>query len=240
MRALTELKKECMSRIVGGRPIQCAICKENKPKRLLLHHYSYNNESVTYNQFENSDDGRLKYYSNMMDDVKKNPFNFEIFCVNCHNEVESQVSKTLKGEEIQYSTYDHPTVFWTAVFVTTQCRFHKKTSIDSEEDYFESVELFNQAHKPDTITSPPSSILTMPCVLCNELSTTKKIIFFKNKNIGRNIIPLCASHEEINIVDVGGPIPGEFGDMHVITASTVKDPDCLLEFPLFPNGLAFD
>jgi hypothetical protein len=136
MRALTELKKECMSRVISvtkRTSISCAICNENKPKRLLLHHYSYNNESVTYNQFENSDDGRLKYYSHIIDDVKKSPYNFEIFCVKCHNEVESQVSKTLKwgkhevgGEEIQYFTYDHPTVFWTVVFITVQCRFHKR------------------------------------------------------------------------------------------------------------------
>lgn len=65
MRALTELKKECFKRI--GSNISCFCCGKDKYSSLLIHHLSYTEKSITYNKFENSDDGRLKYYANLLE-----------------------------------------------------------------------------------------------------------------------------------------------------------------------------
>jgi len=94
MRALTELKKECMGRIIPDEySICCYICYESRPKRLTIHHHCYGPQSVTYNQFENSDDGRLKYYAHLMDEIKNNINNFAVLCINCHNKLERLLKK---------------------------------------------------------------------------------------------------------------------------------------------------
>ena len=85
MRALTELKKECFNRISGS---YCFCCGHNKPKQLTLHHLSYSKNSITYNNFENSDDGRLKYYVCLLDEIKEDASNFIVVCMNCHNIIE--------------------------------------------------------------------------------------------------------------------------------------------------------
>ncbi len=85
MRALTELKKECFERI--GVKI-CYCCYSKNPKQLIIHHLSYTKNSIIYNKFENNDDGRLKYYANLLDEIKINITNFLIFCINCHNKLE--------------------------------------------------------------------------------------------------------------------------------------------------------
>lgn len=86
MRALTELKKECFKRI--GSNISCFCCGKDKYSNLLIHHLSYTEKSITYNKFENSDDGRLKYYANLLDEIKIDPDNFLTMCFNCHKELE--------------------------------------------------------------------------------------------------------------------------------------------------------
>ena len=85
MRALDELKKECFRRI--GHDI-CFCCGESKLKRLLAHHRSYTSKSVTYNKWGNSDDERLKYYSNLLDEINYDHGNFLIMCFNCHKQLE--------------------------------------------------------------------------------------------------------------------------------------------------------
>lgn len=85
MKALTELKKECFNRVAGS---FCFCCGDNKPRKLLLHHLSYNEKSVTYNKFPNTDDGRLKYYSCLLDEIKQQPDNFLVLCINCHDIIE--------------------------------------------------------------------------------------------------------------------------------------------------------
>jgi len=82
LRALTELKKECISR--ANWPVMCQLCWKRNPKQLILHHFWYSKNSVTYNQFENNDDGRLKYYAHLLDEIKKDPKNFIPLCVDCH------------------------------------------------------------------------------------------------------------------------------------------------------------
>lgn len=91
MRALTELKKESFSRVSDN--IAC-LCGISSPKRLLIHHLSYTSESITYNKFENSDEGRLKYYANLLDEIKTDPTNFLILCFKCHKEVEKLLKMT--------------------------------------------------------------------------------------------------------------------------------------------------
>lgn len=95
MRALTELKKECIIRLVGY--CQCFTCDENKPKRLLIHHHGYFPDSVVYNKFEESDDGRLKYYAHLLDEIKEREENFTVLCVECHNYLEKHVKSYLAG-----------------------------------------------------------------------------------------------------------------------------------------------
>jgi len=85
MRALTELKKECMKR-VGF--VYCFCCENNKPKQLTMHHLAYYPDSVVFDQFDNSDDGRLKYYSHLIDEIKKRASNFFVLCNRCHETVE--------------------------------------------------------------------------------------------------------------------------------------------------------
>ena len=94
MRALTELKKECMGRVrYGNHSKDCFICFESRPKRLTIHHHCYDRHSITYNQFENSDDGRLKYYAHLMDEIKNDPDNFTVLCINCHSKLERLLKK---------------------------------------------------------------------------------------------------------------------------------------------------
>ena len=104
MRALTELKKECFNR-VSDNWIYCIVCDEERIKKLVLHHLSYTKNSVIYNQFENSDDGRLQYHSKLLDEIKKNKNNFVILCMNCHKIVESLIDKEIY--EIQNVLHDH-------------------------------------------------------------------------------------------------------------------------------------
>lgn len=95
MRALTELKKQCFIEI--GRT-NCLCCNESRPKRLLVHHLSYTKDSVTYSgrnitpeiriKFSNDDYGRLKYYSNLLDEILEDKDNFIVICFKCHTELE--------------------------------------------------------------------------------------------------------------------------------------------------------
>jgi hypothetical protein len=236
MRALTELKKECMSRVISvtkHTSISCAICNENRAKRLLLHHYSYNNESVTYNQFENSDDGRLKYYSNIIDDVKKSPYNFEIFCVKCHNEVESQVAKSLETNEVHVPSHDYPLVFWTAVFITVQCRLWK-TTIDSKEDYLDKLREFKKLYK-----------IKPPCAFCDKLSTNE-VTEVGTENCSEDIyihhFPLCDYHKKINISDIVENMEIDGAIKYTVTASFPmhKDLDGNLKFNTSGLSCFFD
>ncbi len=106
MRALTELKKECIKRLCRDHysydetclycRVECFICSESRIKRLVIHHKAYTENSVTYNKFENSDDGRLKYYVNLLDEIKVDITNFYPLCVNCHGIVETYI----KNDEI--------------------------------------------------------------------------------------------------------------------------------------------
>jgi len=229
MRALTELKKECMSRIVGDTPIQCSICNENRAKRLLLHHYSYNNDSVTYNQFENSDDGRLKYYSNIIDEVKKRPYNFAILCVTCHNEVESQVAKTIKFKTVEEISQTLPLAFWTVVFITAQCKLWE-TTIDSKEDYLDKLREFKKLYK-----------IKPPCAFCEKLSTSE-VTNVGTENCGEDIytyhFPLCDYHKKINIFDIVKNIEIDGAIKYTVTTSFPmhKDLDDNLKFDT--SGLA--
>lgn len=93
MKALIELKKECFNRISGS---YCKCCYNENPKQLLIHHLSYTEKSITYNKFDNSDDGRLKYYSNLLDEIKMDINNFVVLCFDCHQIIE----KLLKMEWI--------------------------------------------------------------------------------------------------------------------------------------------
>jgi len=85
MRALIELKKECFERV--GLP-ECFCCENQNTKQLVLHHLSYDKDSVTYNRFENSSDGRLKYYVMLLDEIKNKPDNFLVLCMDCHQVIE--------------------------------------------------------------------------------------------------------------------------------------------------------
>lgn len=100
MRALTELKKECFSHL--NFPSKCLCCAEDKPRRLLLHHLSYSNDSVTYNKsksckFSNNDYGRLKYYAHLLEDeILDNVDNFIIVCFKCHKILEDLLKMNQK------------------------------------------------------------------------------------------------------------------------------------------------
>lgn len=85
MKALIELKIECFNRISGS---FCSCCYNDNPKLLVIHHLSYRENSVTYNKFDNSDDGRLKYYSNLLDEIKSDYSNFVVLCFDCHQVIE--------------------------------------------------------------------------------------------------------------------------------------------------------
>lgn len=98
MKALIELKKECFNRISGS---FCKCCYNENPRRLLIHHLSYTEKSITYNKFENSDDGRLKYYSNLLDEIKMDSENFVVLCFDCHQIIE----KLLKMKWIDAYNY---------------------------------------------------------------------------------------------------------------------------------------
>lgn len=98
MKALTELKKECINRIYEAtnnfyKPY-CHSCYNGKVKNLILHHLEYTNNSIVYKNFENSDDGRLKYYSCLLDEIKEDPYNFTVLCGYCHTYLEELLGMT--------------------------------------------------------------------------------------------------------------------------------------------------
>ena len=228
MRALTELKKECMSRVISvtkHNSISCLVCDEIRPNRLLLHHYSYNNKSVTYNQFENSDDGRLKYYSNIIDEVKERPYNFEILCVNCHSEIESQVSKTVDIKEIttkEIYEYSHDyqgdfVIFWMVVYITVRCRLDN-IIIENKEDISLVKKEFNNLFKKEP---------NPPCAFCEKLSTSE-VTNVETENGGEDIImhhfSLCYHHKKFNIVKIEKTM--DELNQYTVTAS----------FPMYKNS----
>ena len=85
MNALIALKKECFNRIGGS---FCSCCDNDNPSHLIIHHLSYSEKSITYNKFENSYDGRLKYYANLLDEIKFDYSNFVVLCFDCHQIIE--------------------------------------------------------------------------------------------------------------------------------------------------------
>ena len=85
LRALTELKKECMRRL-GFK--YCRCCYNSKPKQMTIHHLAYYPDSVVYDQYGNSDDERLKYYSYLLDEIKIREKNFWVMCNGCHQFLE--------------------------------------------------------------------------------------------------------------------------------------------------------
>jgi hypothetical protein len=76
------IKLHCMGFV--SNPVECFYCKEENIKYLLLHHISYNRNSVTYNKFANSLNGRVEYHSGLLNEVMSNPKNFLVLCFECH------------------------------------------------------------------------------------------------------------------------------------------------------------
>lgn len=85
--ALKSLRKLCFVRldITTGWGRSCRTCETTKG--LLIHHSKYYSDSVTYNQFEDSEIGRLQYYSKLLDEIKKEYGNLVILCFSCHEEL---------------------------------------------------------------------------------------------------------------------------------------------------------
>ena len=175
MRALTELKKECMKRLISrDSQVNCKICDEMRPKRLLIHHVSYDRNSITYNQFENSDDGRLKYYSTLLDEIKRRgPENFVTLCINCHNKLEKLVSKSLH-EKIIYKIEDEK--FYRIYSITVACRISKKSV----------TQIMNEFNKT-----------SLTCVYCNE-EWLDDVDISKGYEIQYSICNTCANQLNLN------------------------------------------
>lgn len=114
MRALTEIKKVCFGYVwecgmnyfhYESENPYCEICGESKPKRLVLHHINYNEDSVTYNQFNNSDIGRIQYHAMLLNEIFSNPHNFNILCVGCHEKLEESLRLTTQKVYEEFSLF---------------------------------------------------------------------------------------------------------------------------------------
>ena len=130
MKALIELKKECFSRV--GDSI-CFCCENTNPKQLVLHHLSYTKNSIIYSKFENNDDGRLKYYSNLLDEIKQDPNNFLVLCIDCHQVIEKllkmelyEASNWINGDNYANGMYDKA---WQLSFERRDMQFRPKPQI---------------------------------------------------------------------------------------------------------------
>ena len=88
LRVLTELKNFCFEQLEVNCHKSCFVCANPKTSSLLIHHLKYTKNSIIYNQFENSDIGRLQYYSRLLDEIKSNPRNLIILCYRCHEKLE--------------------------------------------------------------------------------------------------------------------------------------------------------
>jgi hypothetical protein len=75
---------------------RCRCCANESPKQLLLHHLNYFSDSVTYDQFGNSDDERLKYYAYLLDEISAHENNFCVLCIQCHEIIEKLLKMTLE------------------------------------------------------------------------------------------------------------------------------------------------
>ncbi len=123
MKALIELKKECMSRLtITESSICCFVCKDIRAKRLCIHHFGYDKNSITYNKFENSNDGRLKYYSTLLDEIKNDPSNFITLCINCHTKLEQLVKNNKNQVDFERTENDEMDYI---LAITLGCKLNK-------------------------------------------------------------------------------------------------------------------
>lgn len=106
MNPLNALKEECFKRCCKHDEDstccfcrhECYICAHDRISHLVLHHYTYNENSVIYNQFDNTNDGRLEYYVSLLKEIKKSRDNFIILCMKCHESLEDML-RNPKSEE---------------------------------------------------------------------------------------------------------------------------------------------
>lgn len=78
-----EAQKEKCGKLIGG---CCVICKCKKAKRgMTIHHRWYITNDVIYSNYPQNDSGRLQYYKDLEEMIKKNPKRFAYICNTHHH-----------------------------------------------------------------------------------------------------------------------------------------------------------
>lgn len=80
------IKTQCGKLCYYGKG-KCFTCKCEKAKRgMVVHHRYYIDNDVIYSNYPQNDTGRLQYYTDLIQLIKKNPKRFMYMC-NTHHHV---------------------------------------------------------------------------------------------------------------------------------------------------------
>ena len=91
---LIHIKIHCMCWVSNR--IVCFYYGLDDIEKLLLHHKSYFFNSIIYKPYGNSLEGRIKYYSSLINEVMVNPKNFLILCFKCHSMRHGKIERSEK------------------------------------------------------------------------------------------------------------------------------------------------
>jgi hypothetical protein len=200
MRALTELKKLCFNLASQSR---CFCCHEDKKKRLLLHHLSYNNDSVVYNKFENSDYGRLKYYANLIDEIKFDPTNFLVVCFDCHSELEGILKNNINGiKEIFRNNPNKVNKFLDACKATLARRGYFNLFGEATYDNVYSPNYFNNLYQIDSVDEAKQFLENIHELSLSDYSYTAELSFNLDDYIDDRYYHIQAAKQLTNIRDI--------------------------------------
>jgi len=85
-RAKTEEAKQRIGKIIGS---TCFVCGCTKSKKgMTVHHLWYIFNDVVYKNYTRNDDGKLKYYTDLLIKVQETPERFMFLCNTHHQALE--------------------------------------------------------------------------------------------------------------------------------------------------------
>lgn len=93
----------------------CECCENDDMSNLIIHHLSYDRDSIIYDSFEDNVTGQIQYYAMLCDEIKYNRTNLRIMCFDCHSTLEGYIKEVKAGElntrsdveeKIQWHLYD--------------------------------------------------------------------------------------------------------------------------------------
>lgn len=80
---LADIKTHCI--LWYGDKIKCNYCDVDDIEKLTIHHKNYFKDSIIHKEFNTIPiSNRIKYYSELLEEIMIRPDNFETLCNRCH------------------------------------------------------------------------------------------------------------------------------------------------------------